>query len=187
MHEFPTRVELVDLKERPDVVIYDVVGLHEGDGRDLEILVGMYPGRVVALSRDLRPGLAAHAVSLGAIGSVSIGVGAEELVAIIEAAADGRLQDGSETARENQAERQRAMGRDVNLTEREREVLALIVRGVSNQEAADRLYLTINTVKSVIRSAYAKIGVGTRAQAVAWGVDHGFETSHDDEAWQATS
>jgi DNA-binding CsgD family transcriptional regulator len=58
---------------------------------------------------------------------------------------------------------------------------------VSNQEAADRLYLTINTVKSVIRSAYAKIGVGTRAQAVAWGVDHGFETSHDDEAWQATS
>ena len=72
------------------------------------------------------------------------------------------------------------MGRDVNLTEREREVMALIVSGVSNQEAADELYLTINTVKSVIRSAYAKMGVQSRSQAVAWGVHHGFGRGLDD-------
>ena len=180
LQEVPARVEVVGLRHGPDVVVYDVVALYEGDGNDLEILVKLHPGRVVALARDLRPGLAAEALSLGAIATVPIGAGADELVEVVESAADGRLQDGSATDLENQSDRERAMGRDVNLTEREREVVALIVSGVSNQEAADELYLTINTVKSVIRSAYAKMGVQSRSQAVAWGVHHGFGRGLDD-------
>jgi DNA-binding NarL/FixJ family response regulator len=189
LQEFPERVEVVDLRHDPDVVVYDVVGLHEGDGHDLEILVKLHPGRVVALARDLRPALAARALAMGAIATAPIGAGALELVDVVEAAADGRLQDGSAADLENQAERDRLLGRDVNLTEREREVLALIVSGVSNQELADELFLTINTVKSVIRSAYAKIGVSTRSQAVAWGVNHGFhsEGADGDPPREATS
>ena len=36
------------------------------------------------------------------------------------------------------------------------------------------MFLSINTIKSYIRSAYRKIGVTNRTQAVLWGVDHGF-------------
>lgn len=60
-----------------------------------------------------------------------------------------------------------------SLTARESEVLALIADGVSNSEIASRLYLGMNTVKTYIRSAYRKIGVTTRSQAILWAIDRG--------------
>ena len=66
-------------------------------------------------------------------------------------------------------------GREAGLTAREAEVLALITQGLSNQEIAQRSYLSINSVKTYIRTAYRKIGVERRAQAVVWGMQHGFE------------
>ena len=64
-------------------------------------------------------------------------------------------------------------GEDVGLTPREAEMIALIVRGYSNEEIATSRYLSPNTVKSYIREAYRKIRVNTRAQAVAWGMRNG--------------
>lgn len=61
------------------------------------------------------------------------------------------------------------------LTPREFEVLSLITRGYRNDEIAERLYLSINSVKSYIRSAYRKIDVGARTQAVLWGISHGLD------------
>ena len=49
-------------------------------------------------------------------------------------------------------------------------MLALITQGLSNQEIAERSYLSINSVKTYIRTAYRKIGVSRRSQAVAWGM-----------------
>jgi len=160
-----------------DVVLYDVLGLHEGDGKDLETAVKAHPGRVLALSRELQPGLTARALGIGAVASVSLGADADELVRTVEAFADGRLEDGSQEDLDNQADRRRQLGRGVNLTGRERDVLGLIVGGRSNEELAGELFLSINTIKSVIRSVYRKIGVTSRSQAVAWGVEHGFPTS----------
>lgn len=54
------------------------------------------------------------------------------------------------------------------LSERERDVLCLIATGLSNQEIADRLFLGVNTVKTYIRTAYRKIRVQSRSQAVVW-------------------
>jgi DNA-binding NarL/FixJ family response regulator len=65
-------------------------------------------------------------------------------------------------------------GDDCGLTAREREVIALICQGVNNAEIAACLHLSINSVKSYIRSAYRKADVASRAQAVLWGLDHGF-------------
>lgn len=57
---------------------------------------------------------------------------------------------------------------EVALTHREREIVSLIARGYSNQEIAAELYLSINSVKTYIRSAYRRIGVERRTQAVVW-------------------
>jgi DNA-binding CsgD family transcriptional regulator len=87
----------------------------------------------------------------------------------VEAAADGR---------ELPAHVDR-LGAAVGLTAREVEVLALIAQGMSNLEIAERLFLSINSVKTYIRSAYAKIGATSRSRAVAWCLQHGFAPPDD--------
>ncbi|MFS0701812.1 LuxR C-terminal-related transcriptional regulator [Cellulomonas sp. 179-A 4D5 NHS] len=54
------------------------------------------------------------------------------------------------------------------LTPRERVVLAELAEDVTLEEIASRLWVSRNTVKSQLRTAYRKIGVSTRAEAVAW-------------------
>lgn len=54
------------------------------------------------------------------------------------------------------------------LTTRERVVLAELAEDVTLEDIARRLFVTRNTVKSQVRSVYRKIGVSTRAEAVAW-------------------
>ena len=53
------------------------------------------------------------------------------------------------------------------LSPRELEVLPLIAEGLTNQEIADRLFLSLHTVKAHARTIYAKLGVGSRTQAAA--------------------
>ena len=62
------------------------------------------------------------------------------------------------------------------LTARELDVLGLIGAGLTNQEIADELYLSVNTVKTYIRLAYRRIGTPRRSQAVAWVLRHGITT-----------
>jgi LuxR family transcriptional regulator, transcriptional regulator of spore coat protein len=59
------------------------------------------------------------------------------------------------------------------LTQRERVVLGEIGDNITLEEVAARLWVTRNTVKTQLRSAYRKIGVSTRAEAVAWARAHG--------------
>jgi len=61
----------------------------------------------------------------------------------------------------------------VGLSARERQVLVLVASGLSNREIATQCFLSINSVKTYIRSAYRKIGASTRTQAVLWALEHG--------------
>ncbi|WP_257478675.1 response regulator transcription factor [Acidipropionibacterium jensenii] len=63
------------------------------------------------------------------------------------------------------------------LSVREAQMLALICEGATNDEIASTCYLTINSVKTYIRHAYRKIGVGRRSQAIVWGSRHGMVRS----------
>ena len=62
---------------------------------------------------------------------------------------------------------------ELGLTFREREVLALLVQGLTNQEMADKLAISINTVKRHLKAIYKKLGVHTRSAAVAKAVSAG--------------
>jgi DNA-binding NarL/FixJ family response regulator len=59
------------------------------------------------------------------------------------------------------------------LSERESEVLALVVEGYTNREIGDELGIARNTVKNHLRSVYAKLNVSNRTQAAAYAVGHG--------------
>jgi DNA-binding CsgD family transcriptional regulator len=59
------------------------------------------------------------------------------------------------------------------LTGREREILRLMVEGLSNQRIADRLFLSKRTVEHHVGSVLATLGAGTRAEAIAHAVAHG--------------
>ncbi len=72
-------------------------------------------------------------------------------------------------------------GQREGLSARESEVIALVTQGYTNPEIAARTFITVNSVKTYIRSAYRKMGVERRAQAVRWGIEHGMlaELSED--------
>jgi DNA-binding NarL/FixJ family response regulator len=168
--DYPDRIIVVALPSvysparGVDVVLYDTFALHKGDGADLDHLIQRTAAKVLIFSRDMRPDLRARAMARGADGWVSMSNHAAELVEVIE-----RIADGKPT--EVQID---WIGHEAGLSPREVEVLALVTQGMSNQDIADRLFLTINTLKSHIRQAYKKIGVSSRSQAVAWCMQHGF-------------
>jgi LuxR family transcriptional regulator of spore coat protein len=59
------------------------------------------------------------------------------------------------------------------LTRREQVVLSNLSEDVTLEQIASRLFVTRNTVKSQVRSVYRKLGVSTRADAVAWAAEAG--------------
>lgn len=159
-----------------DVILYDTFAAVQGDGVDLEYLVHGSEARVVIFSWNLDEHLVRAALERGAAGYLSKGLDAEQVVAGIEAVHRGETvtpPESTETA--ERTSKGEWPGRTLGLSAREAEVLALITQGLSNQEIAQRTYLSINSVKTYIRTAYRKIGVSRRAQAVAWGMRHGFE------------
>lgn len=59
-----------------------------------------------------------------------------------------------------------------DLTDRELEILRCITNGLSNRQIVETLFISINTVKTYVRSIYGKIGAESRAHAIIWGVQH---------------
>lgn len=176
------RIEVVELDSRMpvisnvDVLLYDTFGQVQGDTVDLDQLVqGEGCARVVIFSWNVQPELVQRAMTHGAAGYLSKSISAEELVKGIEALHAGEFvtmsQDGSgpEETQLNTV----WPGVDHGLSAREAEVVALITQGLSNQEIADRCYLSINSVKTYVRTAYRKMSVNRRSQAVLWGIAHG--------------
>jgi len=157
-----------------DIVLYDTFGQVQGDGLDLEDFVRDSRAKVVIYSWNLQPELVDRAVESGASGYLSKVLTGAEIVAALERIMAGEtvvVSGSHETSVDGAGD---WPGRSVGLSPREAEVMALITQGLSNQEIADRAYLSINSVKTYIRSAYRKAGVQRRSQAVLWGVAHDF-------------
>jgi NarL family two-component system response regulator LiaR len=127
------------------------------------------PTRVAVYSWETRDGFVERAMLDGAAGYLSKALPAAELVAALEKVYVGERIVAIDERRLRAGDRSREAG----LTPRESQVVGLIAAGVPNKEIARRLELSMNTVKSHIRTAYRTIGVTSRTQAVLWAVEHG--------------
>lgn len=182
----PDKVEVVATPTHPgdpdpDVVLYDVMALLDGDTRLLGYLIDMTASKVLAVGHDLRPDLVSKALTTGVDGFFSIGADEKELLTAVESAATGWRPgdpgDDPTVGSSGSEARSTQLGGDAGLTDREQQVIALIARGRSNQQIAEELFVSINSVKSYIRTGYRKIGVRSRGAAVAWGIRHGLPST----------
>ena len=162
-----------------DIALYDSFAQPESDQDEITVLLENPAARkVVVYSWNFQPDLVQRAKELGVSGYLSKTLSARELVTALEAVHAGELVVSDPPARARSAPGLDWPGRHEGLTDREAEILALITQGKSNAEVAALTYLSPNTVKSYIRSIYRKIDVGSRTQAVLWGVNHGFTPDH---------
>jgi two-component system, NarL family, response regulator LiaR len=157
-----------------DIVLYDTFGQVQGEDLDLQDFVRDSGAKVVVYSWNLRPELIEEALAAGASGYLSKVLTGVVIVEALERIMSGEvvvLTGDHETSVGGAGD---WPGRSVGLSSREAEVLALITRGLTNQEIAERAHVSGNTVKSYIRSAYRKIGVERRTQAMLWAMQNGF-------------
>jgi two-component system, NarL family, response regulator LiaR len=158
-----------------DIVLFDTFGQIQGKGIDLEDFVRESGAKVVIYSWNLQPRLIKQALAAGASGYLSKVLTGPQIVRALERVMDGEtvvLTGDHETSVGGEGD---WPGRATGLSSREAEMLALITQGLSNEDVARRAFLSMNSVKTYIRSAYRKIGVTSRTQAVLWALDNGFE------------
>ncbi len=181
---FEDRVRVVELAaNKPiasdvSIVLYDTFGQVQGDGYDLADLLQDTAAKVVVFTWNLQPELIERAIAHGARGYLSKGLSGEEIVEALEAIHRGEVVALPRPIDEEAAGSGNWPGKEFGLTPRESEVLAYITQGFTNQEIADRAYISINSVKTYVRTAYRKIDVTRRSQAVNWGMRHGFQPDH---------
>jgi DNA-binding NarL/FixJ family response regulator len=167
------------VKDPVDIVLYDSFAQPESDHHEIGILVANpCARRVVVYTWNFHPDLIESAKQHGAHGYLSKTLPARDLVAALEAVHAGDTVVSDVPARTRSAVGLDWPGRGEGLSDRESEILALITQGKSNADVAKLTYLSPNTVKSYIRTIYRKIDVGSRTQAVLWGVKHGFTPDH---------
>ncbi|GAB3273219.1 response regulator transcription factor [Sinomonas notoginsengisoli] len=158
-----------------DVTLYDTFAALQGDGEDVrQLAANPLAGKVVVYSWNLDPALVEAAFANGASAYLSKGLPARELVAALEAVHRGERPALAPERGAPQPVGGDWPGREEGLTPREAEVLALITQGLGNVEISERTHLSVNSVKTFIRSCYRRIGVTNRSQAILWGVEHGF-------------
>ncbi|MDT0212740.1 response regulator transcription factor [Rothia sp. ARF10] len=179
LEPFADLVEIVELdadlpvSQPVDVALYDAFTRTSLGGDDLDELVdNPNVGRVVLYTWALTPELIATARSRGVHAAIPKGLGADRLAEAITSAHEGRM-DVIPVTTHPPVDSPSWPGREQGLTPREAEIIALVASGLSNNDIAERTYLSINSVKSYIRSAYRTMGVTSRSQAVLWGIDHG--------------
>jgi DNA-binding NarL/FixJ family response regulator len=171
LEPFGDRIEVVevDVSRQPvqpvDVALFDPYG-HAHLGLDTVVALAQNPsvGAVVVYTWQLMPGQVDKILAAGADAVVAKSISGEELVKDLEQVANG------ETVVSGDFRLNTSMpwpGADVRLTERESEVVTFLASGMSNRDIADAMILSENTVKTHLKSIFQKIGVSSRAQAVA--------------------
>lgn len=185
--DHPARIEVVELdSDMPvaqpvDLALYDAFTMAGvGSPEVQELLDNPLVGGLVLYTWNIQPAIVEGARARGLRAVLSKTLTSEELVLALEQTRSGEFLVCPGAMPASAVETLAVChgdwpGRTEGLSAREAEVIALITQGLSNQEIAERIHLSINSVKTYIRTAYRTIGVTTRSQALLWGLDHGMK------------
>ena len=157
----------------PDVILMDLQmpGL-DGIAATREIVRQQPDARVVVLTSYLDRAKIEAALEAGAIGYTLKDGDPQELERVVRVAADGDFPIAPKAARLLLASNSTSTP-GPNLSQRERDVLALVADGCPNKEIARRLWITERTVKGHLTRIFREIGVDDRTQAALWAQKHG--------------
>lgn len=170
-------------RERPAIILLD---LDLGDESGLDLLPGLHAAapeaRVVVITGMRDPALHRRAVSLGALGMVHKEQAPESLVKAVRKVHAGEVWlDPSVTAQVLselvRPPRAQPIGPEeakiATLTDREREIVALIGAGLKNREIAARLFLSESTVRHHLTSIFGKLEVEGRSELIVYAYRRG--------------
>lgn len=151
---------------KPDVILMDL-SMPGTDGVTATRLIHeKYPNvHVIALTSFQEDTLIQRALQAGATGYLMKNISARELATAIRSAYQGKMTLSPEAAEALVHARTQAKETE-HLTEREREVLRLMVEGLNNAQIAERLVVSLSTVKYHIGNILMKLRVENRVAAV---------------------
>lgn len=151
---------------KPDVILMDLIMPGTDGVTATHLIHEKYPCvHIIALTSFQESALIQGALQAGASGYLMKNISARELAAAIRSAYQGRMTLSPEAAEALVQARARARETEC-LTEREREVLKLMVAGLSNAQIAERLVVSLSTVKFHIGNILLKLHVENRVGAV---------------------
>lgn len=165
---------------RPDVVIMDLVMPQmTGVEATLALLKEWPQARILILTSYLDNEKIYPVLEAGAKGYMLKTSSAEEIVSAIRKVAQGEY--AIETQVEKKVEDQRRNpAPHLDLTARERDILALLAKGYDNQRIADESFISLKTVKTHVSNILSKLGVSDRTQAVVYAFQHGLVAQEED-------
>jgi two-component system, NarL family, response regulator LiaR len=160
-------------QKKPDVILMDLM-MPEMDGiTATQAILAEFPEiKIIAMTSFEDEQLVQGVLAAGAISYLIKNVTSDELARAIRDAVSGRSTLSPEAARVLVQATRPAKQPLVSLTEREQEVLNLVVQGNSNQQIAEALFVTIATVKAHMSNILAKLQVSSRAEAIAFAIKH---------------
>jgi len=157
----------------PDVVLMDMVMPDMDGATATRAICQKYPQvQVIALTSFKEGDLVKNALEAGAIAYLLKDVSADDLVRAIRAAHAGRATLSPEAAQALVETANQPPAPGLDLTEREREVLAWMVEGLNNTQIAARLTVSQSTIKSHVSNILTRLGVSSRTEAVAFALRH---------------
>jgi DNA-binding NarL/FixJ family response regulator len=159
------------VEHRPDVVFMDLQMPGVSGVEATKRLVDLQPdAKVIVLTMVEDDQAVFAAIQVGALGYLLKGAGQEEISRALASVAAGQAVYGAEIARRLRGFFAGGAGTAAqpfpSLSDREREVLALIAEGAANTDIARRLFLSDKTVRNYVSSIFAKIDVAGRPEAI---------------------